>query len=124
MTNRKRLICVAAIAAGFASCLPQHPAIAQRQPATHMTGCPFAYQPVCARSKKRVLVTYANACAARSVNAWIVSDGVCPDNCPSVYKPVCARDTSGKRRTYMNACAAKNENAQVIRNTRCLIPSS
>jgi len=122
MTNRKRLICVAAIAAGFASCLPQHPAIAQWQPVTHMTGCPFAYQPVCAK-RKRVLVTYANACTARSALARIVSDGVCPDNCPSVYKPVCARGADGKRRTYANACAAKNDNAQIIRNTRCLLPS-
>jgi Kazal-type serine protease inhibitor domain len=103
--------------------LQERSALAQWQPVIRTTDCPFAYQPVCARSRKRALVTYANACAARSVLARIVSDGICPDNCTSIYKPVCARDTNGKRRTYMNACAAKNESAQIIRNVRCLLPS-
>lgn len=88
-----------------------------------MGACPYAYQPVCARGRKRALVTYANACAARSAQARIVSDGVCPDNCPYIYQPVCARDADGKRRDYMNACAAKNEKAQLIRNGRCVLAS-
>lgn len=124
MKNWKRSVLFAASAAACVVCLQDHSALAQWQPVIRTTACAFAYQPVCARSRKRVLVTYANICAARSVQARVVSDGVCPDNCPSIYKPVCARDTNGKRRTYMNACAARNENAQVIRKTRCLIPSS
>jgi hypothetical protein len=122
MTNRKQLICVATIVAGCVFFLPEHSARAQWQPVIHTSGCPFAYQPVCA-NRKRVLVTYANACTARSALARIVSDGVCPENCPSIYKPVCAHGADGKRRTYANACAAKNDNAQIIRNTRCLLPS-
>ena len=124
MKNWKRFASVAAIVGGCVLCLQEQSALAQWQPVIGIGDCPFAYQPVCARSRKRVLVTYANACAARAILARIVSDGVCPDNCPSIYKPVCARDANGKRRTYMNACAAKNESAQIVRNTRCLRPSS
>ena len=123
MQNLKRFASITAIVAGCFFFLQEHSALAQWQSVIHTTNCPFAYQPVCA-SRKRTLITYANACAARSALARIVSDGVCPDNCPSIYQPVCARDANGKRRTYANACAAKNENAKIVRNARCLLPSS
>lgn len=122
--NRKQFVVAVAIALGSLFISDTHPARAQGQPVIRLGECAFAYQPVCARSRKRVLVTYANACVARANLGHIVADGVCPENCPSVYKPVCARDADGKRRTFMNACAAKKENAKIIRNTRCLIPSS
>lgn len=124
MKNWKRPALVAALAVGSLLFFEEHAVHAQWQPIIRPGECSVAYQPVCARSRRRVLVTYANACAARANRARIVSDGVCPENCPSIYKPVCARDANGKRRTFMNACAAKNENADIIRNTRCLIPSS
>jgi hypothetical protein len=124
MNNWKRVGWALAAIIGCICCPQDHSAEAQWQPVIHPAECSHAYQPVCAKSRRRVLVTYANACAARSSLARIVSDGACPDNCPSIYKPVCARDTNGKRRTYPNACAAKNDNAQVIRNGRCLRPAS
>jgi hypothetical protein len=124
MKNWKRFGWALAAVIGGACCLQDHSARAQWQPVIHATECSYVYQPVCAKSRKRLLVTYANACAARSSLARIVSDGACPDNCPDIYQPVCARDAKGKRRTYPNACAAKNDNAQVISNLRCLRPSS
>lgn len=115
--------CTAAAAVGFFFILETPPVQAQWQPVIHTNQCPFVYQPVCAR-KKGVLVTYSNACVARSNQGRIVSDGACPEDCPTIYKPVCARDANGKRQTYANACVAKKQNAQIIRNTRCLFPQS
>ncbi len=124
MKNCKRSAFAAVIAIGFLPLLEPDAARAQGQPIIRLGECAVAYQPVCARSRRRVLVTYANACVARANLARIVGDGACPDDCPSIYKPVCARDANGKRRTFMNACAAKNGNAKIIRNTRCFLPSS
>lgn len=106
MSSRRRC-CAAAIVFGFLFFAGTHPARAQGQPVIRLGECAVAYQPVCARSRKRVLVTYANACVARATLARIVSDGECPENCPSIYKPVYARDANGKRRAFMNACTAK-----------------
>jgi hypothetical protein len=97
--------------------------LAQYQPVIRPGMCSFVYQPVCAKSRKRVLITYGNLCDAKAARSAVVSDGACPDNCPQIYKPVCARDANGQRKTYMNSCAAKNEKADITRNSRCLIPS-
>ena len=124
MKNFKQFAWILAIVIGGVVCAADNSFRAHGQPVIRMDNCPHPYQPVCARSRKRVLVTFANACIARASLARIVSDGACPQDCPSVYKPVCARDVNDKRRTFMNACAANNANAKILRNTRCLVRSS
>jgi hypothetical protein len=123
MKIRTRLAFVATVCVGSALSTGNDFAFAQWGPIAGAGNCPYLYQPVCAKSRKRALVTYANACAAGLDRARIVSDGACPDNCPQTYKPVCARDANGLRRTYANACAANKDNAQIVRNGRCLLPS-
>jgi hypothetical protein len=120
MKSARRLLLAALLAAAGMGLL-DNVAFAQFQPVIGLGDCPYGYQPVCGRARKRVLVTYANACTARAAGARVVSHGVCPENCPPVFKPVCARDTAGKRKTYMNACAAGNEKAEVLRRGRCLL---
>jgi hypothetical protein len=122
MKRCKRLVLTSLVFVGCVFSAENHSAFAQWQPVIRQDGCP-TYQPVCARARKSVLVTYANACAAKSALARVVADGVCPDNCPHIYKPVCARGADGQRKNYLNSCAAKNEQAQLVRNGRCLLPS-
>jgi hypothetical protein len=118
----KRLARIAALAAGFAA-LSGDFSLAQWQPVIGLGSCPYAYQPVCARSRKRVMVTYANACAARADQARVVADGSCPADCPPGYAPVCARGANGARKTYMNSCAAEKDKAHIVRSGRCMFPS-
>jgi hypothetical protein len=50
------------------------------------------YEPVCAVTKHRVVVTYSNTCFAQLDGATPLFSGECPPfNCSSVYAPVCAR---------------------------------
>lgn len=104
---------VAVLLAGF--CI----APAQAQNAFGIGICAHQYDPVCARSKKR-LVTYANACLAANDRAVVISKGVCPQGCPLNYKPVCAARADGRRHTYPNACVATLSDARIVRNGRCL----
>lgn len=117
-----RLARIAALAAGFAIVSGDF-SVAQSQPVIGLGSCPYVYQPVCARSRKRVMVTYANACAARADRARVIADGACPADCPTRYAPVCARGASGARKTYMNSCAAGKDKAHIIRSGRCMFPS-
>jgi hypothetical protein len=97
------------------------PAVAQGQPLVFLGPCgEFGYRPVCARARGNVLVTYANACIARSEGARVLSQGSCPVACPMIYKPVCTIDAAGQRKTYANDCQAKAAGATVIRSWRCL----
>lgn len=95
-------------------------AFAQGQPLIHIGTCPSLLDQVCARSRKKVLITYPNECLARTDRAKIISKGACPEACPMVYDPVCAADEAGRRRTYGNACQAKATGARVVSNRRCL----
>lgn len=103
-----------------ATSLPGVPqALAQGQPLLHTGACPLLLDQVCARSRKKTLVTYANECTARGDRAKVVSKGPCPDACPMIYSPVCAIDESGYRKTYGNACQAKAAGARVLSDRRC-----
>lgn len=100
---------------------PATPAVAQGQPLIFLGPCgEDGYRPVCARARGNVLVTYANACIARSEGARVVGQQPCPVACPMVYRPVCATDPAGKRRTYGNDCQAKAAGARIVRRGRCL----
>lgn len=121
MTHYKRLLLVVAALSG-ALFSAGGSALAQHQPLIRPGACTFQYQPVCAVARKRTLVTYGNACSAKSALARIVSDGACNDACPHLYKPVCARDANGARKTFANACTATAAKADVIRRGRCLLP--
>jgi hypothetical protein len=122
MTHSKRSLLAVAALSG-AVCFAGGSARAQYQPVIRPGVCSFQYQPVCAVSRKRTLITYGNACDAKAARARIVSDGACNDACPHIYKPVCARDADGARKTYANECAAKSAKAEIIRRGRCLLPS-
>jgi hypothetical protein len=107
-------LCIAAAA------IPS-PALAQGQPIIVMGPCTEeGYRPVCARSRRGILVTYANACMARSARARVINEGACVAACPAIFQPVCAVDASGKRKTYANDCAAKAAGAKVVRRGRCI----
>lgn len=80
----------------------------------------FGYHPVCARSRKNTLVTYANACIARSEGSRVISHGACPTTCPMIFKPVCAIDAGGKRKTFANDCMARAAGVNAIRRGRCI----
>jgi hypothetical protein len=97
------------------------PVAAQGQPLIFLGPCgEFGYHPVCARARKNVLVTYANACIARSEGARVISDEACPIACPMIFKPVCAADGAGKRKTYGNECQANAAGAKIVRAGRCI----
>lgn len=97
------------------------PAAAQGQPLLMMGPCGgHGYHPVCARSRKKTLVTYVNSCAARSDGARVINNGACPEACPMVFKPVCALDAAGKRKTFGNDCQAKAAGAKILRGGRCI----
>lgn len=97
------------------------PAAAQGQPLIFLGPCgEFGYRPVCARARNKVLVTYANACIARSEGSRVISQEACPTACPMIFKPVCATDSADKRTTYGNECQAKVAGAKIIRAGRCV----
>lgn len=97
------------------------PALAQGQPLIVMGPCAGpGYRPVCARSRKKTLVTYVNACMARSDGARVISEGACPEACPMIFKPVCAFDAAGKRKTFGNECQARAAGAKILRGGRCV----
>jgi hypothetical protein len=122
MTRCRRLLFMIAALSG-AAFFAGDDAFAQYQPVIRQGVCTFQYQPVCAVSRKRTLITYGNACDARNARARIVSDGACNDACPQIYKPVCARDAKGARRTFANACTAKAAAVELIHRGRCLLPA-
>jgi hypothetical protein len=100
---------------------PATPAAAQGQPLIMAGPCGHhGYHPVCARSRKNTLVTYANACIARGEGSRVISHGACPTACPMIFKPVCAIDAGGKRKTFANDCIARAANVTVIRRGRCI----
>ena len=108
------------VALGFSGPIAT-PAVAQGQPIIMMGPCGgHGYHPVCARSRQKTLVTYANACIARNEGSRVISHGTCPAACPMIFKPVCAIDPTGKRRTYGNDCMAKAAGVKVIRGGRCI----
>jgi hypothetical protein len=97
------------------------PAAAQGQPLIFLGPCgEFGYRPVCARSRKNTLVTYANACIARSEGSRVISHEACPTACPMIFRPVCATDSGGKRTTFGNECQANVAGAKIIRAGRCV----
>ena len=122
MILRKRLLPIIAAVFGAIVIAGEH-ARAQYQPIIRPGMCSFQYQPVCAVSRKSTLITYGNACDAKTARARIVSDGACEEACSHIYKPVCARDANGARKTFANECTAKAAKADVIRRGRCLLPS-
>jgi hypothetical protein len=90
---------------------------AQHQPLIRLGSCD-GYQPVCA-VKQKTLVSYVNVCAARGVNARVVSpDRACIEGCPRQYAPVCAT-ASGQRRVFGNSCEAEKSGAVDIRKGTC-----
>ena len=92
--------------------------LAQGQPLIGLGGCPEGFYPVCA-VKKRTLVTYVNACAARSAGARVVTSRACLEGCPHQYAPVCAIEASGKRSSFGNVCEAEKSGAKIVRNRGC-----
>lgn len=111
---------ICGVALGFSGSIAT-PAAAQGQPIIMMGPCgQHGYHPVCARSRKKTLVTYANSCIARSEGSRVISHGACPSACPMIFKPVCAVDAAGKRKTFGNDCQARAAGAKVIRNMRCI----
>jgi hypothetical protein len=106
----------------FAGCIGMaSPGAAQGQPLIMAGPCGHdGYHPVCARSRKNTLVTYANACIARSEGSRVLSHGPCPEACPLIFKPVCAIDETGRRKTFANDCIAKAAGVRVIRRGRCI----
>jgi hypothetical protein len=98
--------------------MPPTAAHAQHQPLIRFGSCD-GYRPVCA-VKQRTLVTYINACGARSVNARVIAaDRACIEGCPRQYAPVCGTDSAGARRVYGNACEAEKSGAKDIRKGSC-----
>jgi Kazal-type serine protease inhibitor domain len=110
-------ISVLAIAVAACALMPKG-AVAQGQPLIRMGNCPAGYHPVCA-VKKRTLVTYVNACAARSVGARVIASRACMEGCPRQYVPVCATNAAGARHTYGNACEAERSGANIVRKRGC-----
>ncbi len=92
--------------------------LAQGQPLIKLGACPHGYYPVCA-VKKRILVTYVNACAATGVGARVITEHACMEGCPRQYAPVCAIDASGTRRTFGNSCEAEKSGAKLVRKRGC-----
>jgi hypothetical protein len=109
---------IAAIVLLAACTVPTTETPAQGQPLIKLGACPQGYFPVCA-VKKRTLVTYVNACAAKGVGARVVSDRACLEGCPRQYSPVCAIDGAGARSTFGNACEAEKSGAKIVRNRGC-----
>ena len=66
MIHFKRLLLIIATLCG-ALFFAGDDALAQYQPLIRPGACTFQYQPVCAVARKRTLVTYGNACAAKAV---------------------------------------------------------
>ena len=117
-----RLAGVSVLALALAASLPgTRAALAQHQPLISAGVCAGPYDPVCARSRKKTLITYPNACLAASDRAKVISKGACPEVCPTIYSPVCAVDDAGHRRTYGNACQANAAGARVLSNRRCAL---
>jgi len=88
----------------------------KKGPPVHCTG---QYDPVCARSVKGVLVTYANECSAKQAGGAIIAQGTCEKvKCPPAELTVCAR-RDGKNANYANACIAEKEGASVLLRDQC-----
>lgn len=82
-------------------------------------GCPAQPDPVCARTRKRVLATYPNECHAKNDRAVVIAKGACPAvDCQMLWRPVCGRK-NGKNVTYANACIAEKAAANVIAPGSC-----
>jgi hypothetical protein len=118
MAIRTTIATIAIIAPFVLGALAPQTALAQGQPLIKMGACPEGYFPVCA-VKKRMLVTYVNACAAKGVGARVVSHRACIDGCTRQYAPVCAIDGAGARVTFGNACEAEKSGAKIVRNRGC-----
>jgi hypothetical protein len=115
-----KLASAVAFALALAAMLPgSRNALSQHQPLIGFGACAGPYDPVCARSRKKVLITYPNACLASSDRAKVIAKGACPEACPTIYSPVCAIDDAGHRKTYGNACQAKTAGARLLSNRRC-----
>ena len=81
--------------------------------------CTTQYDPVCARSVKGVLVTYANECNAKQAGAAVIAPGTCERvKCPPAELTVCARK-DGKNANYTNSCVAEKEGASVLLRDKC-----
>lgn len=119
MRSSSSLIAAAVGLALAALAFAPHDAQAQHQPLIKPGVCAQGSVPVCA-VKQKILVTYVNACVARSVNAKVIApDRGCFDGCPAKYVPVCGTDASGKRQLYGNACEAQKSGATDIQKGRC-----
>ena len=81
--------------------------------------CTEQQDPVCARTRRKVLATYPNECYAQRDRARVIAKGACPNvGCIMVWTPVCVRK-DGKNATYSNACLAGKDGAQVIGQGEC-----
>jgi hypothetical protein len=81
--------------------------------------CPERVEPVCARTRARVLATYPNECHAESDGAVVIHKDACPAvGCRMIWRPVCGRK-DGRNVTFANACIAGKDNASVIAKGVC-----
>jgi hypothetical protein len=81
--------------------------------------CSEQQEPVCARTRRKVLATYPNECYAQNDRAVVIAKGACPNvGCQMVWIPVCARK-GGKNATYSNVCLAEKDSAAVIAPGQC-----
>jgi hypothetical protein len=81
--------------------------------------CTEQQDPVCARTRRKVLATYPNECYANRDRAIVVSKGSCPNvGCPMLWAPVCGRK-GGKNESFANSCLAEKGGAVVIAAGSC-----
>jgi hypothetical protein len=81
--------------------------------------CTTQYDPVCARTVKGVLTTYANECNAKQAGAAVIAKGTCERvKCPPAEFTVCARK-GGKNANFTNSCIAEKEGAAVLLRDKC-----
>ncbi len=81
--------------------------------------CTEQQDPVCARTRRKVLATYPNECYALRDRAVVISKGACPNvGCQMVWIPVCGRK-GGKNAAYSNVCLAEKDGAVIIAPGEC-----
>jgi hypothetical protein len=122
VTNFKAIACAifaTALAAAFlfpAAAAAQLDAPCKKGPPVY---CTTQYDPVCARTVKGVLTTFANECNAKEAGAAAIAKGTCERvQCPPAEFTVCARK-DGKNKSYANACIAEKDGAAVMLRDKC-----
>jgi hypothetical protein len=122
MTNSKgvfRALFISALAITFLLPAPAEAQLGVKRKKGPPVNCTGQYDPVCARTVKGVLTTYANECSAKQAGAAVIAPGTCERvKCPPAELTVCAR-REGKNANFTNSCVAEKEGAAVLLRDKC-----